>query len=493
MAKRWTPRQFLIHRRFTVAMCVVAVVAASCISFGITARKTIALEINGDTKIIQTYAMSISRLLQEQHVDVKTHDFIDSTSGNTLTNHDVVRVQSAYQTTINIDGKQIPFWTTATSVQQLLGFFHENQSNAAKVTVDIANVYNQLTGGLVINTKGPVTVVADGKSSVAPDGELPAASILDSKGIVLGKDDRVSVESAGDKTVLRVKRVKYTQSTKTIVIPHGTRTIVDNSLAAGETKVEQEGEDGENRETFTNTVVDGTVESQKLIKRETLSVAIDTIIAIGPEKTQTQDDSTSSGSAPATSSSSSPSSNSPTTSSSSPSASSKQSSSASNSTSSSPSASKSATSTSKPSATAKPTTSKPSATSKPSPSATSSTSTSSAGSNSNSGSNSSSGRLWHPTVAQAKAYAAGAAAQRGWTGSEWNALVWLWNKESGWSWSAANSSGAYGIPQALPGSKMGTNWEDDGAVQIDWGLQYIAQRYGKPSAAKAHSEKVNWY
>ena len=56
--------------------------------------------------------------------------------------------------------------------------------------------------------------------------------------------------------------------------------------------------------------------------------------------------------------------------------------------------------------------------------------------------------------------------------------------------------GAYGIPQALPGSKMatfGANWKDDAAVQIDWGLSYIAQRYGSPSAAWQHSEQTGWY
>ncbi len=81
----------------------------------------------------------------------------------------------------------MPFWTVASSAEQLLDFFNQNETEAAKITVNISNVYNKLTGGLIINQKGPVTVIADGKSSVAPNGKLPAASILDAKGITLGK------------------------------------------------------------------------------------------------------------------------------------------------------------------------------------------------------------------------------------------------------------------------------------------------------------------
>jgi hypothetical protein len=73
----------------------------------------------------------------------------------------------------------------------------------------------------------------------------------------------------------------------------------------------------------------------------------------------------------------------------------------------------------------------------------------------------------------------------------------LWTKESGWNHKAQNpSSGAYGIPQALPGSKMGTvadDWETNPATQITWGLNYIEGRYGTPCKAWAHSQDVGWY
>ena len=80
------------------------------------------------------------------------------------------------------------------------------------------------------------------------------------------------------------------------------------------------------------------------------------------------------------------------------------------------------------------------------------------------------------------------ASYKDWGDGDYDALVWLWNKESGWQWNATNpSSGAYGIPQALPASKLasaGDDWKDNAATQIKWGLNYIAGRYGSPSAAK---------
>jgi hypothetical protein len=89
------------------------------------------------------------------------------------------------------------------------------------------------------------------------------------------------------------------------------------------------------------------------------------------------------------------------------------------------------------------------------------------------------------------------AKQVGWTGTEWTALNNLWTRESGWNYAATNpSSGAYGIPQSLPASKMvsaGADWMTNPATQIKWGLNYIAQRYGDPLAAWAHELQFNWY
>ena len=72
----------------------------------------------------------------------------------------------------------------------------------------------------------------------------------------------------------------------------------------------------------------------------------------------------------------------------------------------------------------------------------------------------------------------------------------LFTRESGWNPKAANGSGAYGIPQAKPGSKMasvGDDWKTNPATQVKWGLGYIEGRYSTPCKAWAHSEASGWY
>jgi len=93
------------------------------------------------------------------------------------------------------------------------------------------------------------------------------------------------------------------------------------------------------------------------------------------------------------------------------------------------------------------------------------------------------------------------ASQMGWQGSQWTALDAMWTEESGWNPTAKNpSSGAYGIPQALPYTKMpkaawpaSAGGTSDPTAQIQWGLSYIKSRYGTPGMAWAFHQQNGWY
>ena len=460
MARRWTPRRLIVMRRARIIACVLSISLTATSLFIFTAKKSVAMIINGKTHIVSTYSTNPIRLLEEQHVPVKTHDQIISSSGDILTNHSTVTVRSAYQTSITVDGVTIPFWTVATSVDQLIGFFKANAKNASRITVNLQNIYDKLTCGLSINKKGPISVIADRKTRIVQNGDLPASAILDSQGIVLGKEDRVSVEEDDGNTVLRVSRVTHGKETRTVSLPFATQTVVDPKLPANSHVVQQVGVNGEREDVYNVTYVDGKAESATLVSQNLVKPAVNQVIAVGKaapapihkNNTNTQK--------------------------------SKQSKQQTN-------AQHKKQNTEQPAKQEKKNsqqqTQQQTASAAPAPAANPPAPAPSSNPDS----------LVHATPEQAKLFAQGAAAQMGWTGKEWEDLLWLWNRESGWRWNAENpSSHAYGIPQALPGNKMssaGANWHEDAAIQISWGLSYIKSKYKTPSGAVKHSREIGWY
>jgi len=102
-----------------------------------------------------------------------------------------------------------------------------------------------------------------------------------------------------------------------------------------------------------------------------------------------------------------------------------------------------------------------------------------------------------PDPGSAKAIAHDMVMAKGWDEKQYDCLVALWNKESHWNIYAFNAgSGAYGIPQAVPGNKMATaggDWKTSAKTQITWGLGYIQGRYVNPCGAWTHSQNKGWY
>ena len=556
MARRWTPQSFIKHRRWRVGLCAAFVVIACLVGFFFVAMKTVTISYDGKIRTAHTMAMTPHGLLTEQGIPVKSHDFITSSHGDLLRNGDTVTVRTAYQATITIDGQVVYFWTYAQNAADILNFFKQSERNAVKVSVDINNVYNTLTGGFVISAKGPVYLQVDGKKIRVADGDTTAAAILDAHNVQLGKNDRVNVVKEGTATIMRVQRVSYATSTKQVILPYTTQRIDDPSLPQGAEVISQEGKTGLEVDTYRNVLVDGKVESSALIKREVTSYAVNEIISVGTKKSQPQpssDGDSSFGKDSQKKGAGDSSSQDSSKSSSSPSSQSSDSASGSSSGSSSPRGddsqgdksgqsgqsdqsdqqnqnSQGDSSSGKDSAKAKV---KPDEAARKAAEAKAAADrqaqqkaaakaaaarkeaeerarrqqeaavarrraqAAAAAAAQRAQAQQQASSTWHATPAQAQVYGRAAAAQYGWTGAQWDAVVWLFNKESSWMWSAENpGSGAYGIPQALPGSKMataGADWRDNAATQINWGLGYIRGRYGNPLTAKAYHLRMNWY
>ena len=504
-AKPWNPSKYVKKRVMRILVSALVAIAVCCIGFILNQRKAIALEVDGKTKEVVTYTDSLPKFLKQQGITVHTHDQAVSSSGYWLTNGAVVKVRRAYEVMVNIGGHLIPYWTLASSAEQLENYFLQNDKEAAKISVNIPNVYNALTGGINLNASGPIEVIAFGKSYNVKNGNQPAASSLDSLGITLTSNDLVSVEHTGGKTILVVERVSYGTETQDVMTAYSVKTVDNPNAYVGTTTIEQKGSYGEQQQTLKVTYINGKPVASQLMGAKVIKQSQPEIIEVGTKKkpAQNQSQPKKEESEPKAQSStqdqkkqqsqpqqqkSQPAQTTPssTPQSSSSGSTSTQSQAEGNSSNSSSSSSQS----SNTSSSATPAT--PAQSPQPAQTTPSSTPQSSSQVSPADSSSELSGEL---TPAEAQTFAAGVAEdQYGWGSTQFSCLVELWNRESGWMWDAENVySGAYGIAQALPPSKMGTGWEYNAKVQIDWGLSYILQRYTTPCGAWNHEITYGWY
>lgn len=261
------------------------------------------------------------------------------------------------------------------------------------------------------------TVVVDGATVEVTSAASTLSDALAEAGIVVGWDDQVSADLAaapepGAQVLIGRGGTQYV--TEQVLTPHETEERRTSELLEGETRVVQEGVDGDDRVTSEITVVDGAEVARRTVVSVRSAEPVTEIVEVGTRK--------------------------------------------------------------------------------PTPAATSSGS----GSTGSSGSSAAPAAPATPVdPGTSRAIAQELVASRGWGEDQWICLDSLWQKESNWNHLAQNrSSGAYGIPQSLPGSKMASvadDWRTNPATQITWGLNYIEGRYGNPCGAWDHSKRRNWY
>lgn len=326
---------------------------------------------------------------------------------------------------------------------------YATQTTAAGPDLDDRDVWSQVSRGgeerrdLDFLEADPVTFTAliDDEELEITSGAGTLADALVDHGVLVGLEDEVSAQmnkppQEGDE--VEITRVGTVYGAETEVIEHDTVERRTSELTRGTTRVQTEGVDGQRVTTYVATYEDGeevsrTIQSEILAAEPVTEVVLVGTAAPRPAPSNSGSSGSSSSSGSSDSSGSSGSSG-------------------------------------------------------------SSSSSESSGSSGSSGSGGSSGSSYS---GDPRSIARQMVADRGWGGDQFSCLDSLWQKESNWNHTAQNpSSGAYGIPQSLPGSKMasaGSDWRTNPATQITWGLNYIAGRYGTPCGAWAHSQSHNWY
>ena len=425
-----------------------------------SSHTTVMLEVNGVSRPVTAWGNTVADALKVANVSVGSGDLVQPGVAETVREGDTIVVRTSKAYTVTVDGEPRTLWTTAASADSILADAAP-LGTTVTLAADRSASRDELTP--LVSRARNVIVNADGTTrEVAVRPGQDARGILEAAGVSVHALDRVTVENdVTGELAITVSRVTRGQATETVDIPFSETTTTSSDMFVGESQVTTTGVNG---------VTTWTVWQEKDGDQVLTSVPI-TEHSTSQPVTQVRSEGT-----------------------------------------------KEATPTALVAAGIDP---KATLEEK-----TESDGTTSVRYRAKLGSISTkeeiaeiTGEAKNADQATAAAAAAAAAeagavpttysgedprslakplvAAQGWSDSEYQCLVLLWNRESQWNPYAENSSsGAYGIPQALPGSKMasaGADWRTNPITQINWGIGYIKGRYGTPCSAWAHSNAVGWY
>lgn len=436
-------RRRVIQAAALASLVVVGIAGTSVAA----AHHEVILEVDGVSRPVTVWGGTVATALGKAGVTPSDHDLVSPALTEATESGETIVVRTAHPFQVSIDGEQQTIWTTSSSADTILA---DAGAGADGVSVTMAadrSVSRPALIPLVSRTR-QVSVIAGGAPSVMtvhPGQDVRTA--LKSSGVDVGPNDQVSVVSHDGQLEISVVKVSRGIATVEVPIPFTTTEESTDTLFEGESRVKTAGADGIDQQTqwaeqHDDHVVNAVPLSSEVTKEPTTQVTQigtkeatpEALVAAGIDPKATLEERTESDGTV-------------------------------------------------------------SIRYRAKAGSISSTKEIAEIKARRSGKGSSTASA--DASGDPKEIARSMVASRGWSDSDFQCLVVLWNRESNWNPSASNSSsGAYGIPQALPGSKMasaGSDWKTNPATQIKWGLDYIANRYGTPCGALSHSNSTGWY
>ena len=421
-----------------------------------SSHTSVMLEVNGVSRPVTSWGNTVGDALHAAGVSVGSNDLVQPGTGEAVRDGDTIVVRTSKPYTVTVDGQTRTLWTTASSADAILADAAPLGS-AVSLAADRSSSRDELTP-LVSRARNVVVTVDGTTREVAARPGQDARAILEASGVSVHPLDRVNVTTgeAGELSI-NVSRVTRGEATETVEIPFSETTTTSSDLFVGESQVTTAGVNGattwtvwqekKGDEVLTSVPITEHSTSQPVtqVRSEgTKEATPAALVAAGIDPKATLEEKVE----------------------------------VDGTTSVRYRAKLGTISTKEEIAAIAADTKNADAATAAAAAAAGAVPTNYSGEDPRS--------LAKPLVAA-----------QGWGDSEYQCLVLLWNRESQWNPYAENaSSGAYGIPQSLPGSKMasaGADWRTNPITQINWGIGYIKGRYGTPCSAWAHSNAVGWY
>ncbi|WP_346726684.1 ubiquitin-like domain-containing protein [Bacillus suaedaesalsae] len=253
-------------------------------------KQSVTLTLNGEEQIVKTHANTVSELLSEQAIELRKEDYIKPSLKTVIKDDMNIVWKAALPVNLVIDQKETKIWTTSNTVQQFLDV------QKVKVT-EHDKVEPKLEASIKANMKVKIesafqlTINVGGEEKQVWTTSTTVADFLNQQNVTLNELDRVepALEAMVQKdSVINVTRVEKVTDVVEESVDHAVVTKKDSSLNKGTQKVLDQGQKGKVAKHFEVVLENGKEVSRTLLKTETLQESKDKVVAVGTKVQQTQ-------------------------------------------------------------------------------------------------------------------------------------------------------------------------------------------------------------
>ncbi|HSI92260.1 MAG TPA: ubiquitin-like domain-containing protein [Jiangellaceae bacterium] len=248
-----------------------------------TFNNTVLLSIDGKTETVQTFADTVDGVLEDKAIEIGEHDVVVPAPSTPVEDGLEIAVRYARLVTVNVDGVDRQFWTTALSVEEALA---DLGIRAAGAELSVSRSLGIGRRGLDFEVRTPkdIVLVADGEEREVTTTALTIREALRDLDLELG--DRDLIEPGPEDRVVNgleliIKRVSVEEETRTIAIEHKTQRKSDDSMYKDQSKVEREGKDGKIERVVEIIYIDGEKSEEKVLSETVVADAVDRIVVEG--------------------------------------------------------------------------------------------------------------------------------------------------------------------------------------------------------------------
>jgi uncharacterized protein YabE (DUF348 family) len=251
-----------------------------------SSHKDVTLALDGSERTVSTFSGTVGELLQSQDVTVGEHDLVAPGPSDQLEDGERVVVRFGRELRLQVDGKPVSYWTTASTVDGALdqtGLRYEGAALSASRSAGIGREGLQLT----VRTAKDVTVIAGGKRHAITTTGLTVADALAAAKVKADQDDRLSRKPTARITDgSSVKLVKVKQVTKKVPTSIAFKTVrqADSSIYKGESDAERAGSNGQLVSTVKVVYFDGKLKSKKVVSTKVAKKPVDAIVQYGTKE-----------------------------------------------------------------------------------------------------------------------------------------------------------------------------------------------------------------